>query len=113
MVRDILLLKLLCTDDLALRKESLNEFIGKYERWRRILKGNGLSVNVEKTKVMQLLYNKNYSKMYPCGVYGEMVRRNSVFSVQNFRSGFIFVVQICLGRSNYFNIVTFLSVRRA
>ena len=42
-VGNVSLMKLLHADVLALPRESLNEFIGKYELRKRILKGKGLT----------------------------------------------------------------------
>lgn len=51
--------------DFFLSGESLDEVMGKYARWKIVLKGKVLNVNVEKTKGMlektkgmQLFYDK-------------------------------------------------------
>ena len=78
-VRDISLIDLLYADNLAVRGESLDEVIGKLERWKRVLEGKGLRVNVEKTKEMQLINGKKayVPKVNLCVVCGEQVRHNS------------------------------------
>lgn len=60
-------------------------------------------MNTEKTKWIKLLYGKKVyvSKVDPCGVSGERVGRNSIWC-KTVRSGFIPVVQMCLGRSVYY-----------
>ena len=44
--------------DFFLSGESLDEVMGNYARWKIVLKGKVLNVNVEKTKGMQLFYDK-------------------------------------------------------
>ena len=46
-------------EDLAPCGESLDEVMGKCEKWKSVLKGQGLRLNVEETKGMQLLYGRN------------------------------------------------------
>ena len=79
-VGDVSLMELLCADDLVLCGESLNEVMDKYGRWKSIVEGMGLKVNVDRTKVMQLLFGKksSISKVDPCGVCGERVCCNSI-----------------------------------
>ena len=79
-VRDGSLMELLYADDLALCGESLNEVKGKYGRWKNPVEGKGLSVNVDKTKGMQLLFGKksSVSKMGLCVVCRERVGCNSI-----------------------------------
>ena len=52
-VRDGSLMELLYPDDLVLYGESLNEFMDKYERWKKALEVKGLRVNFNKIKGMQ------------------------------------------------------------
>ena len=74
------LTELLYGDDLALCGELLNEVMEKYGRWKKAVEGNGLRVNIDKTKSMQLLFGKKSSvlKVDPCGVCGEWVGCNSI-----------------------------------
>ena len=67
-VRDGSLMELLYKDDLVLCGESLNEVKDKYGRWKNIVEGKGLRVNVDKTKGMQLLFGmkSSVSKVDPC-----------------------------------------------
>ena len=62
---------MLYADDLKLCRESLNEVMDKYRRWKIALEGMGLRVNIDKTKGMQLLLGKKSSvlKVDPCGVF--------------------------------------------
>ena len=57
-VRDGSLIKLLYPRNLTLCEEALGEIIEKCERWKKVLEGQGLWMNVQKTRGMQLLYNK-------------------------------------------------------
>ena len=52
--------------------KSLNEVMDKYDRWKNAVEGKGLRVNVDKTKGMQLLFEKksSVSKVDPCGACG-------------------------------------------
>ena len=52
----------------------------KYRRWKNAVEENGLRVNANKTKGMQLLFGKktNVSKVDPCGVCDEQVGCNSI-----------------------------------
>ena len=65
--------------------------MGKYKRWKNAVEGKGLSVNVDKTKGMQLSFGKksSVSKVDPCVI---------LFSVRNVTGGFIIVALMCLGR---------------
>ena len=45
-VRHGSLMELLYADDLVSCRESLNEVINKYERWKNAVEGNGLRVKV-------------------------------------------------------------------
>ena len=51
-VRDGSLIELLYTDDLVLCEESLNEVMSKYGKWKNVVDGKGLRMNVDKTKGM-------------------------------------------------------------
>ena len=77
-VRDGSLMKLFYADDLVLCRESLNEVIDKYWRWKNTVEGKGLRVKVEKG--MQLLFGKKSSVSTgdPCGVCGKRVGCNSI-----------------------------------
>ena len=80
-VRDGSLTKLLYVDNLILCGESLNEVMDKYgKRKNSVEEGNGLRVNVDKTKGMQLLFRKKSCvlKVDLGGVCGEWVGCNSV-----------------------------------
>ena len=79
-VRDGSLMELLYADDLVLYGESLNEVMEKYGKWKNAVEGKGLSINVDKTKGMQLSFGKksSVSKVHPCGVCGERVSCNSI-----------------------------------
>ena len=71
------LMELLYADDLVLCGESLNEVMDKYVRWKNVVEEKGLRVNVNKTKVMQLLFGKSsVSKVDSCRVCGERVGCN-------------------------------------
>ena len=52
----------------------------KYRRWKNAVEENGLRVNANKIKGMQLLFGKktNVSKVDPCGVCDEQVGCNSI-----------------------------------
>ena len=54
-VRDGSLIDLLHAVNFALCGESWDEIMGKYQRWKRVLEGKCLRVNVKRTKVIQLL----------------------------------------------------------
>ena len=45
-VRDGSLMELLYADDLVFCEESLNEVMDKYGRWKNVVEGKGLKVNV-------------------------------------------------------------------
>ena len=76
----------------------------KYGRWK-------ITVEVDKTKVMQLSFGKksSVSKVVPCGVCGKQVGYNSI-KCRNCQSGFIIVVLMCLGRRVYYCVGMSLSV---
>ena len=61
--------------------KSLSEVKEKYGRWKNAVEGKGLRVNVDKTTASVV-----------SGLFAIL------FSVQNFRGGFIVVVLVCLGR---------------
>ena len=73
-------MELLFADDLVLCGESLKEVMEKYWRWKNAVKGKVLRVNVDKTKVMLLLFGKKSSvlKVDPCDFCGEQVGCNSI-----------------------------------
>ena len=73
-------MEFLYADDLVLCGKSLNEVIDKYGRRKNAVEGNGMRVNVDKTKGMQLLFGKksSVSKVDPCGACGERVGCNSI-----------------------------------
>ena len=79
-VRDGSLMELLYADDLVLWGESINEVMDKYGRWKNAVEGKVLSVNVHKTKGMQLIFGKksSVSKVDPWGVCGERIGCNSI-----------------------------------
>ena len=79
-MRDGSLMELLYADNLVLCGESLNEVMNRCGRWKNAVEEKGLRVNVDKTKDMQLLYEKksSVSKVDPCGVCGERVGCNSI-----------------------------------
>ena len=68
-------MELLYTDNLALAEKSLDEVMGKYEGWKMVLDEKSQRLNVEKTKVIHLLYGKKAyaAKADPCGAFGERV----------------------------------------
>ena len=78
-LRDGSSMELLYLDDPVFCGESLNEVMDNYGRWKNAMEGKGLKVNVDKTKVMKLLFGKknSVSKVDPCGVCGERVGCNS------------------------------------
>ena len=55
-VRDVSLMELLYADDLVLCGELLNGVMDKHGRWKNAVEGNGLKVNLDRTKGMQLLF---------------------------------------------------------
>ena len=79
-VRDGSLMELLYADNLVLCRESLNDVMDKYKRWKNAVEGKGLRVNVDQTKGMQLSFGKKSSvlKVDPCGVCGERIGCNSI-----------------------------------
>ena len=79
-VRDGSLMELLYADSLVLCGELLNEVMDKYGRWKNATEGKDLRMDVNKTKGVQLLFEKksSVSKVDPCGVCGEQVCCNFV-----------------------------------
>ena len=51
-VRGVPLMELLYAEDLVLCGESLNEVLDKYGRWKNVVKGKALRLNIDKTKGM-------------------------------------------------------------
>ena len=86
----------LYADDLVLCGESLNEVMDRYVRWKNVVEEKGLRVNVNKTKVMQLLFGK---VVFPKWILVVSVVSGLVvilLDVRNGRSGFIVVFLTCL-----------------
>ena len=53
----------------------------KFLAWKSILENHGLTVNLQKTKIMHCKYHdKKDTRKFPCGVYRSGVGRNSIFS---------------------------------
>ena len=49
--------------------------------WKSLLENHGLTVNLQKTKIMHCKYHdKKDTRKFPCGVYRSGVGRNSIFS---------------------------------
>ena len=73
------------------------------------VEGKGLKVNVDKTKGMQLLFEKksSVSNLDTCGVCGVVV---ILFSVRNIKVLFIVVVLMCLGSWVYYYVEMSFSV---
>ena len=96
--RDGSLMELLYADDLVLCRESLNEVMEKFGRWKNIVEGKSLMVNVDKTKCMQYYLGRKvvFQKwIFMVSVSGLVI---VLFSVRNVRRGFFVVVLLCLGR---------------
>ncbi len=71
---------LMYADDVVLIGESMEEVMGTYEEWKRVLEAKGLKVNVAKTKGMRVSREvevKDFGK-WPCGVCGRNVGVNSI-----------------------------------
>ena len=85
------LMELLYADDLVLCGESLNEVMDKYVRWKNVVEEKGLRVNVNKTKVMQLLFGKSSVSKVDCVVSVVSGLVVILLDVRNGRSGFIVV----------------------
>ena len=54
-------------------EESLNEVMDKYGKWKNAVEGEGLKVNVNKTKGMQLLFGKKSSVLKVLSVVSGLV----------------------------------------
>ena len=96
--RDGSLMELLYADDLVLCRESLNEVMEKFGRWKNTVEGKSLMVNVDKTKGMQYYLGRKvvFQKwIFMVSVSGLVI---VLFSVRNVRGGFFVVVLLCLGR---------------
>ena len=92
-VRNESLMELLYPYNLTLREEALDEIMEKWERWKKVLVGKGLWVNVEKTKGMQLFYSKKtcVKNVDPCGNCGEWVSKlYLVFKISEVVSSLLF-----------------------
>ena len=74
--------ELLYADDLVLIAETMEELVGKFEKWKTGLEDKGLRVNAAKTKVM---INSSEARsafevgMRPCGICRKGVCSNSIF----------------------------------
>ena len=76
----------------------------KNKRWKRVIKGKGMKVNLKKTK-------KAYaSKVVPCGVCDERVS-HYYFVYKYVRSGFIIALQMPRQSVNYFLVQMSSSAR--
>ena len=73
------------------------------------MKGKGLRVTVDKTKVMQLLFGKksSVSKVDPCGVCGEWISRNSIHCTKSQR----WVHRYCSGVTRQVSLLSCRDVR--
>ena len=71
--------ELLYADDLAVMAESLEECIARLKVWKEGMEGKGLRVNMEKTKLMDLLGD---SGGFPCAVCRSGVGVNSIQCLQ-------------------------------
>ena len=74
--------ELLYADDLVLVAETMEELVGKFEKWKTGLEDKGLRVNAAKTKVM--ISSSEIRSGYevgrrPCGVCRKGVGSNSIF----------------------------------
>ena len=102
---------MLYADDLVLCGKPLNEVMDKYGRWKNTVERKDLRVNVNKTKGMQLLFEKKVvfrKKILVVSLVSGLVVILSI--VQNVRGGFTVVVLMCLGRSVYYGVQMSLSV---
>ena len=73
--------ELFCADDFVLLAESREILMEKIKIWKEGLKSKGLRVNIGKTKVMKCHVAANMqveSGMYPCGICGKGVGKNSI-----------------------------------
>ena len=74
--------ELLYADDLVLIAETMEELVGKFEKWKTGLKVKGLRVNAAKTKVMissSEVRSGFEVGRWPCGVCRKGVGSNSIF----------------------------------
>ena len=74
--------ELLYANDLVLVAETIEELVGKFEKWKTGLEDKGLRVNAAKTKVM--ISNSEARSgfeigRWPCGVCRKGVGSNSIF----------------------------------
>ena len=71
----------LYADDLVLLADTMEEFMEKLKRWRTVMEGKGLRVNLGKTKVMKCCDGaglRERSAKFPCGVCLKGVGVNSI-----------------------------------
>ena len=74
--------ELLYADDLVLVAETMEELVGKFEKWKTGLEDKGLRVNAAKTKVMissSEVRSGFEVGRWPCGVCRKGVGSNSIF----------------------------------
>ena len=97
-VRNSPLMELLNADNFVLFGESLNEFMDKYWRWKNAVEGKGMSMNVDKTKGVQLLRRKVVflKSILVVSVVSRLVV--ILFSVRYVRDGFMVIILMSLGR---------------
>ena len=98
-VRDGSLIYLLYAGNLLLCGDSLNEVMDKYGRWKNVVEGKGLRVNVDKTKGSSYYLGRKvlFQKwILVVSVVSWLVV--ILFSVRNIKDGFIVVPLMCLGR---------------
>ena len=82
--REGLLNEILFADDVVLMSESLEDLRERFQRWGRALEGQGLKVNVGKTKMMVSGTEGEItsSKIDVCGVCGKMVGSSAACCTQ-------------------------------
>ena len=82
--REGFLNEILCADDLVLMRESLEDLRERFQRWRSALEGQGLKVNIGKTKMMVSGTEGEIalSKVDPCGICGKRVGSIAVCCTQ-------------------------------
>ena len=82
--REELLNEILCTDNLVLMSESLEDLRKRFQRWRSALEDKGLKANIGKTMMMGSGTEGEIvlSKIDPCGVCGKGVGSNAVCFTQ-------------------------------
>ena len=72
--------ELLYADDLVISVESIEEFRVEILDLEISSRKYGLTVNLQKTKIMHCKYHdKKDTRKFPCGVYRSGVGRNSIF----------------------------------